>query len=98
MATTAWVRRSRRRHSATNWLHTALIAEPLSRRKSAIVLNSGVKPTGQPHHLEIAARFAFQPPARLNLVQRTVEVNLEQRRRVIRGAAGRLRYDACQTQ
>jgi hypothetical protein len=32
MATTAWVRRSRRRHSAINWLHTARIAAPLSNR------------------------------------------------------------------
>jgi hypothetical protein len=32
------------------------------------------------------------------LVQITVEVNLERRRQVIGGAAGRLRHDACKTQ
>ena len=42
IATTAWVNRFRRRHSVTNWLHTALIAGPLSRRKSAMVLKSGI--------------------------------------------------------
>ena len=43
-------------------------------------LEVGRQPPGQPHQLDIALRFALQPPARLNPVQITVEINLQQRR------------------
>ena len=35
------------------------------------------EPSGQPHHLEIAAGLAFQPPARLDPVEIAVNVELE---------------------
>src|SRR3954467_11232361 len=41
MATLALVSRPMSGHSATNWAHTLRIADPLSLRKSAIVLSSG---------------------------------------------------------
>ena len=52
-------------------------------------LEVGHQPPGQPHQLDIALRFALQPPARLNPVQITVEINLQQRHRMVRGTAGR---------
>jgi hypothetical protein len=42
MATTARVNRLNWRHNTTNWAQAARIAGPLSRRKSAIVLKSGI--------------------------------------------------------
>jgi hypothetical protein len=41
------------------------------------------QPTGQPHQLDIALGFPFEPPARLNAVEIAVEVNLQQRRGMI---------------
>jgi hypothetical protein len=38
-------------------------------------LEVGRQPPGQPHQLNVALRFAFQPPARLHTVQVAVEVN-----------------------
>jgi hypothetical protein len=49
------------------------------------------QPPGQPHHLQIALRFAFQPQARLKLVQMAIDVNLQERRWVVRGVFGRRR-------
>jgi hypothetical protein len=46
-------------------------------------LEVGGEPPGQPHQLDIALRFAFQPPARLKAVEVAVEVNLQQRRGMI---------------
>src|SRR5216683_1439615 len=37
------------------------------------------QPPDQPHQLDIALRFPFEPPARLNAVEIAVEVNLQQR-------------------
>ena len=56
------------------------------------------QPPGQPHQLDIALRFALHPPARLNPVQITVEINLQQRHWMVRGTAGRCRYNARKAQ
>jgi hypothetical protein len=50
------------------------------------------------YHRRFVSRGPRLCTARLNLVQTTGEVNLEQRRRVTRRAAGRLRHDAGKTQ
>ena len=52
------------------------------------------EPSGQPHHLEIAASLALQPPARLHPVEIAVNVKLEHRRRMVRRPAGRCRINA----
>ena len=49
------------------------------------------QPSGQPHQLDIALRFAFQPPARLNAVKVAVKVDLQQRRGVVGWPARRRR-------
>ncbi len=46
-------------------------------------LEVGRKLAGQPHQLDVAARLALQPPARLHLVEIAVEIELQQRRRMI---------------
>ena len=51
------------------------------------------QPSGQPHHLNIAAGLALQPPARLDPVEIAVNVELEHRRRMVRRPAGRCRID-----
>jgi hypothetical protein len=61
-------------------------------------LEVGRQPSGQPHQLDIALRFALQPPARLNPVQMTVEINLQQRHWMVRGTARRFRYNARKAQ
>ena len=43
----------------------------------------GSQTTAQPHHFHVAARFAFQTAARLNLVEVTVNIKLQQNRWVI---------------
>ena len=48
----------------------------------------------QPHRLQIAASLTLQPPARLDPVEIAVDVELEHRRRMIRGPAGRCRINA----
>jgi hypothetical protein len=51
------------------------------------------QPTGQPHQLDIALRFPFQPPARLHPVEIAVEVHLQQRRGMVgRSARHRRRH------
>jgi len=49
------------------------------------------EPPDQPHQLDIALRFPFQPPARLEAVEVAVEVNLQQRRGMIGRPARRRR-------
>jgi hypothetical protein len=45
------------------------------------------KPTQQPHDLDIASGLAFEPPARLHLVQIAVDLQLEEERGVVRWPA-----------
>ena len=49
---------------------------------------------GQPHQLDIALRFALQPPARLHAIEISVDVDLEQQGRVIRRPPRRRRLCA----
>ncbi len=65
--------------------HAVVLAEVGNR------LEVGRQPPGQPHQLDIALRFAFQPPARLNAVEVAVEVDLQQRRGMIGRPACRRR-------
>jgi len=51
------------------------------------------EPTQQPHDLDIASGFSFEPPARLNPVQIAVNVKLEENRRVVRGPTSRRRLN-----
>ena len=51
-------------------------------------LEVGGEPPGEPHQLDIALRFALEPPARLDAVQIAVDIQLEQHRRVVAGASG----------
>jgi len=46
-------------------------------------LEVGSEPPDQPHQLDIALRFPFQPPARLQAVEVAIEVDLQQRRGMI---------------
>jgi len=54
-------------------------------------LEVGREPPDQPHQLDIALRFAFQPPARLQAVEIAVEVDLQQRRGMVGRPARRRR-------
>ena len=58
----------------------------------------GRQPTEQPHHLDVAPSFAFQPPARLHPVEIAVDVELQQSRRMIGRPSGRRRLDAVEPQ
>lgn len=49
---------------------------------------------GQPHHLDVALRLPLQPPARGDLVDVAVDVDLQERARVIGRPARRLRDHA----
>src|SRR4051794_15914766 len=52
------------------------------------------EPTDQPHQLDVALRLPLQPPTRGNAIEITVDVELKQHRRVIRGASGGRRIGA----
>src|SRR5712671_2336777 len=51
------------------------------------------EPSGQPHHLEIAAGLALETTARLHAVQIAVDVEFEQHTRTIRGPTDPCRVD-----
>jgi hypothetical protein len=48
------------------------------------------QPTGEPHHLNVAARLTLKPAARLNPIGITVNGELQQHRRMVRRPAGGL--------
>jgi hypothetical protein len=50
------------------------------------------QPPGQPHELDIAAAFSLQPPARLEAIEIAVNVELQQRCRMIAWPTGRGRH------
>src|SRR5271166_4463890 len=56
------------------------------------------QPPGQPHQLDIALRFPFEPPARLHTVEIAVEVDLQQRRGMIGRATRHLRHNSIKAQ
>src|SRR6266542_1536583 len=92
MATIASVNRSSLRHSTMNWRHTLRIAGPLSLRKLAMVLKSGIT-SRHPHELDVALCLALQPAAGLDAIQVAVDVELQQHRRVIRRPPRRRRVN-----
>jgi hypothetical protein len=51
------------------------------------------QPPQQPDHLEVATGLALQAAARLDPIEIAVDVELEQRRGMIAGPAGRCRLD-----
>src|ERR1700730_15428967 len=48
----------------------------------------GNKPTGEPHDLNVAPSLTLKPAARLNPIEITVNVKLQQHRRMVRRPAG----------
>src|SRR5690348_13978373 len=50
----------------------------------------GNQPTSQPQHLNSAAGLTLKPPARLITIEITIDVELEQNSRMVRGPAGDL--------
>ena len=56
------------------------------------------QPARQPHHLDVARRFALQTSARLDLVDVAVDVDLQHRRGVVGRTARRFRHDALKPQ
>ena len=59
----------------------------LAQRQAAEVRNRLVirrEPAQQPHNLDIASGFSFQPPARLNPIQISIDIKLQEDRRMIR--------------
>src|SRR5208283_1127153 len=80
-ATLASPRSSRRRRSRTNARQTLRIASPLSLRKSAMVLKSGIRrPVDQ---LDIALALPLEALARLDAIEISVNVDLQLRRRML---------------
>ena len=61
-------------------------------------LEVGRQSTGEPHQLDVALRFALEPPAGRDAVQVPVDVDLEQHRRVIRRPARHGRIGAGKAQ
>src|SRR5947208_6633782 len=53
---------------------------------------------GQPNQFEVALAFPFQAPARLHPIEVSVDVNLQQRRRMIGRPSCRLRLNAAKAQ
>src|SRR5215217_9086953 len=57
-------------------------------------LEVGHQPAGQPNQLDVALALPFQTPARLHPIEVSVDVNLQQRRRMIGRPSRRLRFNA----
>jgi hypothetical protein len=55
------------------------------------------EPAQQPHNLDIASGFSFQPPARLNPVQISIDIKLQENRRMIRRTPRRRRVHPNET-
>ena len=83
MATLASLRRSRRRHSRTNARHTLRIASPLVLAEIRNGLEVGHETAGQPDQLDIALALPLDASTRLNAIEVPVNVNLQQRRRMV---------------
>src|SRR5258705_4031898 len=98
IATLASLNSSRRRHSTTNSRQTFRMASPLSFRKSAIVLKSGIRRPVSQNQLDIALALPLQAPARLHPIEVSVDVNLQQRPRMIGRPPCRLRLNAAKAQ
>jgi hypothetical protein len=79
--------------TGANWFRPTLADELYKTGEPLDAAKSGASRPGQPHQFDVALRFPFQPPARLEAVEVAVEVNLRQRRGMIgRPARRRLRH------
>ena len=56
------------------------------------------QPAGQPHQLDVALGLPFEPAARLDAIEITVEIDLQQRRGVIGWSPRRFRHNAGKAQ
>src|SRR6266513_19493 len=56
------------------------------------------QPAGQPNQLDVALALPFQTPARLHPIEVSVDVNLQQRRRMIGRPSRRLRLNAAKAE
>src|SRR3984893_13005958 len=97
IATLASLNSSRRRHSITNSRQTRRVASPLSLRKSAIVLKSGIRRPVS-HTNSMLRWHSRQAPARVHPIEVSVDVNLQQRRRMVGRPSCRLWLDAAKAQ
>jgi hypothetical protein len=83
MATLAVARRPISRQSSTKRADLAeRQAVVFAEVRNRLVIGS--EPTQQPHHLDIAPSFSFEPPARLHPVQVAVDVKLQEHRGMVR--------------
>src|SRR5438067_2231711 len=82
IATLARLSSSRRRHSTTNSRQTLRMASPLS-LEVGYRLEIRHQAAGQPHQLDITLALPLQAPARLHPIEVSVDVNLQQRRRMV---------------
>src|SRR5712671_2666181 len=89
MATLAGVRRPVSRQSSTKRAHTQRQAIVFAEVRDRLVIRC--EPTQQPHDLDIAPGFSFEPPARLNPVQIAINVKLKKNRGVVRWPTSRRR-------
>src|SRR5580704_11110154 len=93
IATLASLSSSRRRHSPTNSRQTLRMASPLSLRKSAIVLKSGIRRPVS--HTNSMLRWHSRSRRRLDCTRlRYPYVNLQQRGRMVGWPSCRLRLNA----
>src|SRR5271169_1791896 len=97
IATLASLNNSRCRHSITNSRQTLRMASPLSLRKSAIVLKSGIsRPVS--HTNSMLRWHSLQAPARLHTIEVSVDIDLQQRRGMIGRPSRHLRLDAAKAE
>src|SRR5438477_1115502 len=97
IATIASVKSSRRRHSTTNsrqTLRMACIVLP----EVGYCLEVRHQAAGQPNQLDIALALPLQAPAGLHPIEISVDVNLQQRRRMIGRPSCRSRLNAPKAQ
>src|SRR5438132_13377894 len=83
IATLASLNSSRRRHSTTNSRQTLRMALAIVLTEVGYGLEVRHQPARQPNQLDVALALPFQPTARLHPVEVAVDVNLQQRRRMI---------------
>ena len=83
IAATAWANSPTFRQSSTNWRHAARIAGSVVLAKVGDGLEVRRQPPGQPHHLDVAPSLPLQPPARRDLVEVAVDVELQHQARMV---------------
>src|SRR5882757_6840966 len=98
IATLASLNSSRRRHSTTNSRQTLRMASPLSLREVGYGLEVRHQPSGQPNQFNVALALPLQTPARLHAIEVSVDVNLQQRRRMIGRPSCRLWLNTAEAQ